>query len=285
MPGPERSSGRVLVVEDSAVEGASIVQLLAKEHVEAHHVVSAEAAASVLESEQFACMILDLGLPDMDGLGLLEALRKRPEITAPPVVVHTGRALTKRETRELEAYAESIVLKGGPSGERLLDEIRLFVRHLKERVSTPSASEPQELRGADVSLLGLRIMLAEDDMRTVYALSALLRGKGADVLVADSGREALDLLARNPDVNGVLMDIMMPGMDGYEAMRRLRQDARFSKLPVIVITARAMKGERERCIEAGATEYLIKPVDSEQLLTTLASLLRPTGSNGSGRVG
>jgi len=122
--------------------------------------------------------------------------------------------------------------------------------------------------------------LAEDDMRTVYALSALLRGKGADILVAETGREALDLLALHPDVHGVLMDVMMPEMDGYEAMRRLRHDARFAKLPVIALTARAMKGERERCVEAGASDYLAKPVDSQRLLATLQTWLRPNGSHG-----
>jgi CheY-like chemotaxis protein len=131
------------------------------------------------------------------------------------------------------------------------------------------------LRSADISLARVKVLLAEDDIRTVYALSALLAGKGAEVLVAETGREALDLLSKNPDVNAVLMDIMMPEMDGYEAMRRLRKEPRFEALPVIALTAKAMKGERERCLEAGASDYLTKPVDSERLLSTLRDWLEP----------
>jgi CheY-like chemotaxis protein len=273
----------VLVVEDDASSGQSVLEILAKEKLEGRHVVSASAALKALEEENFGCVILDLGLPDMDGLGLLETLRSRTQSGMPRVVVHTGRALTKKETRQLEAYAEAVILKDGDSVERLLEEIRLFVRHLKENL--PDDSEPVSVgrRAAEISLEGVKILLAEDDMRTVYALCALLRGKGADVVVAENGREALELLASTPDVKGVLMDIMMPEMDGYEAMRRLRQDARFAGLPVIALTARAMKGERERCLEAGANEYLTKPVDGERLLLAMQSWRPQNGSNGAGR--
>ncbi|HEV8247107.1 MAG TPA: response regulator, partial [Polyangiaceae bacterium] len=277
----QRSSGatkRILVVEDSAAQGESILLLLKKENLEAEHVGSAGAALSALENKRFGCMILDLGLPDMDGLGLLEVLRTRPDIEAPHVVVHTGRALTKKEMHLLEAYAEAVIVKDGSSAERLLEEIRLFVRHLKETLP-PSPSSRPEPRPFEVSLKGSKILVAEDDMRTVYALSALLRGKGADVLTADTGREALDMLAKHPDVDCVLMDVMMPEMDGYEAMRSLRKDVRFSQLPVIALTAKAMKGERERCLEAGASDYLSKPVDSQQLLATVRTWLKPEMSD------
>jgi CheY-like chemotaxis protein len=222
-------------------------------------------------------VILDLGLPDMDGLAVLEALRKHPGGNTPRVVVHTGRALTKKETQELETYAEAVIMKDGRSAERLLDEMRLFVRHLHEKLPRAAQLKVEETVNhhhqpvGDVSLNGVRILLAEDDMRTVYAISALLRGKGAEVLVADNGREAVDLLQANPGVHAVLMDVMMPEMDGYDAMRLIRKEARFAKLPVIALTAKAMKGERERCIEAGASEYLTKPVDIKQLLATVYS--------------
>ncbi len=216
----------------------------------------------------------------MDGLQLLEALRGRAKAKMPRVIVHTGRALTKRETRQLEAYAESVILKDGSSGERLLEEIRLFVRHVKESLPAERSSHPSAQPVTEISLQGVKLLLAEDDMRTVYALSALLRGKGADILVAETGREALDVLAIHPDIQGVLMDVMMPEMDGYEAMRRLRGDSRFVTLPVIALTAKAMKGERERCIEAGASDYLTKPVDSQRLLLTLQTWLHPNGSHG-----
>jgi CheY-like chemotaxis protein len=237
------------------------------------HVQSAEAALERLATQDFGCVILDLGLPDMDGLGLLKALRARPEIQAPRVVIHTGRSLSKQETRELEAYAEAIVLKDDRSAERLLEEVRLFVRHVSTKTA-PSIEEAAPSR-PDGFLRGVKLLLAEDDMRTIYSLSALLRGKGAEVVTAETGAEALTVLSQHRDIRGVLMDIMMPEMDGYEAMRQLRKDPRFARLPVIALTAKAMKGERERCIEAGASDYLPKPIDGEKLLATLQRWLNP----------
>ncbi len=273
-PAAHHSARRILVVEDSAVEGDSLCELLARESFEARRVGSARAALDALEKGRFDCMILDLGLPDMDGLAVLETLRARGAVDAPRVIVHTGRALNKRETQQLEAYAEAVVLKEGDSGARLLEEIRLFVSHVKDGLSPKARSQiPPASTPVDVSLAGKKLLLAEDDMRTVYALSALLTSKGAEVLLADTGREALELLSANPDVNAVLMDIMMPEMDGYEATRKLRQNPRFRDLPVIALTAKAMKGERERCLEAGASDYLTKPVDTDKLLRTLQTWL------------
>jgi CheY-like chemotaxis protein len=186
------------------------------------------------------------------------------------VVVHTGRSLTKRETRQLEAYAEAVILKDEHSADRLIEEVRLFVRHLKPKVPASAAVvSPARDIALDFTFTHQKILLAEDDMRTVYALSALMRAKGAEVLIAENGNEALETLHEHPDVHAVLIDIMMPVMDGYEAMRRLRQDVRFAELPVIALTAKAMQGERERCIEAGASDYLTKPVAADLLLSTL----------------
>jgi len=196
------------------------------------------------------------------------------------VVVHTGRALTKDETRRLEEYAEAVVLKEGRSTERLLEEIRMFIQHVKARLPQSRTFEPPRVPVADVHLDKRRILLVDDDMRTVYALSALLRAKGAEVLTADTGRAALEVLGEHPDTEGVLMDVMMPEMDGYEAMRRIRQDARFERLPVIALTAKAMKGEREKCIEAGASDYLTKPIDADQLLTMLQAWLAESQPDG-----
>jgi CheY-like chemotaxis protein len=273
-PVAQNSSRRILVVEDSVLEGDSLCELLSRENFEAKRVGSAQAALDALEKSRFDCMILDLGLPDMDGLAVLETLRARGAVDAPRVIVHTGRALNKRETQQLEAYAEAVVLKEGNSAARLLEEIRLFVSHVKQGLSPRSRSQiPPAPAPVDISLNGTKLLIAEDDMRTVYALSALLTSKGAQVLLADTGREALELLAENPDVDAVLMDIMMPEMDGYEATRKLRQDPRFRTLPVIALTAKAMKGERDRCLEAGASDYLTKPVDTDKLLQTLRTWL------------
>jgi len=278
-PGSHGATRRVLVVEDNVPEGESLCERLRQEQFEALRVGSAQAALDVLEKTSFGCMILDLGLPDMDGLAVLETLRARGQANSPRVIVHTGRALNKRETKQLEAYAEAVVLKEGDSAGRLMEEIRLFVSHVKDSLSPRARSQmPPPPALADLSLPGVTLLLAEDDMRTVYALTALLSSKGATVLVADTGREALELLAQNPRVDAVLMDIMMPEMDGYEATRRLREDPRFQALPVIALTAKAMKGERERCLEAGASDYLTKPIDSDKLLQTVQAWL-PGGAN------
>ncbi len=260
---------RVLVVEDNVDEGEALVELLRRDGLDSVHVTSAAAAFGALGTEQFGCVILDLGLPDMDGLAVVESLRERNQ-HAPPILVHTARALTRTETRELEAYAKAVVLKDGESAKRLMDEVRLFLGHVAgERVDAKRVVSQL----SDVSLEGARILVAEDDMRTAYALSALLQGKGAEVLIAETGREAIDRLRADPSIACVLMDIMMPEMDGYEAMRRIRSDKRFAGLPVIALTAKAMKGERERCIECGASDYLTKPVDGALLLSTLRAWL------------
>lgn len=266
---PKRS---VLIVEDDADYGASLVQLLDRNGFSARHVQTGASALEALASGKFCGVVLDLGLPDMDGLAFLRTLRERPQLGAPSVVIHTGRALSKAETRELSAYAEAVVLKDGGSAERLLEEARLFVRHVTHRARLAARqSEPPK---ADVSLRGVKLLLAEDDMRTVYSLSALLRGKGAEVLTAETGAEALQALNEHPDVRCVLMDVMMPEMDGYEAMRRLRQRRELAQLPVIALTAKAMAGERERCLEAGANDYLPKPIDGEKLLNALQQAMR-----------
>jgi len=272
---------RILIVEDSALEAESLCELLRSEQFDAVRVGSARAALEALDKGSFGCMILDLGLPDMDGLAVLETLRERNSSDAPRVIVHTGRALDKREMLQLEAYAEAVVLKEGDSAARLLEEIRLFVSHVKDTLSPRVRSQiPPAPSSVDISLSATKLLIAEDDMRTVYALSALLTSKGATVIVADTGHEALEMLDKNPDVRAVLMDIMMPEMDGYEATRRLRRDPRFRTLPVLALTAKAMKGERERCLEAGASDYLTKPIDSDRLLETLAKWL-PGGAHAS----
>jgi CheY-like chemotaxis protein len=280
---PGGGPGRILVVEDDPDQRQSLVELLQSQEFDVCHADNARAAIQVVRSELIGCMILDLGLPDIDGLGLLREMRDDAQINAPRVLVHTGRMLSKAETRELEAYAEAVILKDERSLDRLLDEVRLFVHQVNTTPLPPKRPSQRPRSVPDQSLRGTKILLAEDDMRTVYALSAVLRGRGAMVVVADTGREALEALAHHPDVGCVLMDIMMPEMDGYEAMRRLRKDPRFAELPVIALTARAMKGERERCLEAGASDYLAKPVDGEQLVSVVSSWFKTReAASGSG---
>jgi signal transduction histidine kinase/DNA-binding response OmpR family regulator len=262
---------RVLIIEDDARLSDSLLSLLREDGFEARRATSAAEALAILANERFQCLVLDLGLPDMDGLDLLQRLvEQRAEM--PAVVVYTGRALSKAELARIHAYTASVVLKEGPAVERLMDELRLFARRLKDgrpaRLSaSPSPSPPA------LALGGRKILIADDDMRAVYAMSALLRAKGVEPLIADTGKVALELLSAHPEIEAVLMDIMMPEMDGYEAMRRIRQDPRFARLPVIALTAKAMKIDQQKCLEAGATGYVAKPVDAELLFSMLQSTL------------
>jgi signal transduction histidine kinase/DNA-binding response OmpR family regulator len=264
---------RVLIIEDDARLSDSLLSLLREDGFEARRATSAAEALAILANERFQCLVLDLGLPDMDGLDLLQRLvEQRAEM--PAVVVYTGRALSKAELARIHAYTASVVLKEGPAVERLMDELRLFARRLKDgRQARLSASPSPSPSPPALALGGRKILIADDDMRAVYAMSALLRAKGVEPLIADTGKVALELLSAHPEIEAVLMDIMMPEMDGYEAMRRIRQDPRFARLPVIALTAKAMKIDQQKCLEAGATGYVAKPVDAELLFSMLQSTL------------
>jgi CheY-like chemotaxis protein len=196
------------------------------------------------------------------------------------VIVYTARSLTKEETRRLYHYTEAVVLKDGQSERRLVEELRLFAGHVKA-AQVPDSSAVLPANASNVSLAGMKLLVADDDMRTAYSLAALLRSRGAEVLLAENGVEALALLAQHGDLAAVLMDIMMPTMDGYEAMRRLREDRRNEQLPVIALTAKAMQGERDRCLGAGASDYLAKPVDGDQLLLMLQKHIAMRAVDGS----
>ncbi|HKP61270.1 MAG TPA: response regulator [Polyangiales bacterium] len=268
---PRKSAARVLIVEDDSLQADSLARRLEGEEFEVEHVTRASDALAALQKKRFHCLVLDLGLPDMDGLDLLHTLPDRCGNEMPSIVVHTARALTKAEAQRLEAYTDAVVLKDGQGADRLLDEVRLFARRIREG----APSKPRFHGEALLRLDGVKLLLVDDDMRTVYALSALLRAKGADVWVADTGRSALVELDAHPNVEIVLMDIMMPEMDGYEAMRHIRKDPRFRLLPIVALTAKAMQGDREKCLEAGATDYLPKPIDPERLVALLHERLRP----------
>ncbi|HEU4579239.1 MAG TPA: response regulator [Polyangiaceae bacterium] len=271
-PRAPRQVQRVLVVEPDTEQGHSLVRELSAEKLQVRHVADGQGALAALQKERFACMILDLSLRDMDGLEFLQSIRERCAGDAPSIIIYTARPLSKEEARHLDAYAEAVVLKEGSSSERLLDEVRLFVRRLKGGLAPKRSGDARGLPG-NVQLTGKRVLVVDDDMRTVYALSATLRAKGADVVVADTGKAALGVLGRERQVHAVLMDIMMPEMDGYETVRRIRQDLQLTELPVIALTAKAMKGDRDRCLEAGASDYLPKPIDPERLIALLHTRL------------
>jgi CheY-like chemotaxis protein len=232
----------------------------------------AEALAAITE-EPYDCVVLDLRLPDMSGFEVLERLREMSRFIDLPIVVFTGKELSPDEDARLHVLARSVVIKGVESPERLLDETSLFLH----RVIADLPHEKQEmldrLHRSDELLAGKKVLVVDDDVRNIFALSSILERRGMVVLTAETGKEAIATLDSTPDISIVLMDIMMPEMDGYETTRVIRQNPSFQRLPIIALTAKAMKGDREKTLEAGASDYLAKPVNTEQLLSTLRTWL------------
>jgi len=261
---------RVLLVEDDERQRDSVVALIADADVQISAVGSGEEALALLHSEIFDCMIIDLKLPDMQGNELLQRMSQEELFSFPPVIVYTGRNLTRDEEAELLKYSRSIIIKGARSPERLLDEVTLFLHKVESQLSTERQHMLKTVRGRDRVFEGRTILLVDDDVRNVFALTSALEQRGANVVVGRNGFEAISKLDEVPGIDLVLMDVMMPGMDGLEATRRIRADGRFDRLPIIAITAKAMKDDQEQCLAAGANDYLAKPID----LARLYSLLR-----------
>ncbi|QJD90747.1 response regulator [Duganella dendranthematis] len=261
---------RVLLVEDDDRQRDSVVQLISDDDVEIVAVGSGEEALALLRTTIYDCMIIDLKLPDMQGNELLQRMAGESLAAFPPVIVYTGRNLSRAEEADLHKYSRSIIIKGARSPERLLDEVTLFLHKVEADLSSERQRMLKTVRSRDRVFEGRRILLVDDDVRNIFALTSALEQKGALVEVGRNGFEALEKLDTVPDIDLVLMDVMMPGMDGLEATRRLRDDPRFARLPVIAITAKAMKDDQEQCLAAGASDYLAKPID----LSRLYSLLR-----------
>jgi len=260
----------ILLVEDDERQRESMVQLIEDEDIAITAVASGAEALEQLRETIFDTMIMDLKLPDMQGSDLLQKMSQQEIASFPPVIVYTGRSMTRAEEAELQKYSRSIIIKGARSPERLLDEVTLFLHKVESQLSTERQSMLKAVRSRDRVFEGRRILLVDDDVRNIFALTSAIEQKGALVEIARNGHEALEKLDTVPDIDLVLMDIMMPGMDGLEATRRLRADERFARLPVIAITAKAMKDDQEQCLAAGANDYLAKPID----LSRLYSLLR-----------
>ncbi len=260
---------RLLVVEDNPAEQLSIRELLGHDDIDISVVTTGnEALASVSESS-FDCVVLDLRLPDMSGFEVLERLRDTPALNDLPVVVFTGKELSPDEDARLHTLARSVVVKGVESPERLLDETALFLHRVVGNLPPEKQKLLDRLHRSDDALVGKKVLVVDDDVRNIFALSSVLERRGMTVLTAGTGREAITTLEKTPEVAIVLMDIMMPEMDGYETMQVIRQNPSFRRLPIIALTAKAMKGDREKCLEAGASEYLAKPVNTDQLLSAL----------------
>jgi CheY-like chemotaxis protein len=260
---------RVLIVEDDARQRESIVELISDPDVSITAVDSGGAALEQLNTIIFDCMIVDLKLPDMNGGELLKRMGETETASFPPVIVYTGRSLTPGEEVDLLRYSQSIIIKGARSPERLLDEVTLFLHKVESDLSKERRAMIIASRARDRELDGRSVLLVDDDIRNVFSLSSALERQGMRVEIARNGFEALEALERSPHIEVVLMDVMMPGMDGLEATRRIRSDARFRKLPVIAITAKAMKDDQEQCLAAGASDYLAKPIDLDRLYSLL----------------
>ena len=260
---------RVLVVEDDARQRDSIVHLIGDEDIEIAAVERGEQALDLLRQTVFDCMVIDLKLPDMDGSELLERMTCEDICSFPPVIVYTGRNLTRQEEAELYKYSRSIIIKGARSPERLLDEVTLFLHTVESQLSAERQTMLKTARNRDKVLEGRKVLLVDDDVRNIFALTSALEQRGLLVEVGRNGFEALAKLDQVDDIDLVLMDIMMPGMDGLEATRRLRANPAFAKLPVIAITAKAMKDDQEQCRRAGINDYLAKPVELERLFSLL----------------
>jgi CheY-like chemotaxis protein/signal transduction histidine kinase len=260
---------RVLVVEDDRNTQTAIQSLLRNKQVEILNASSGAAALAQLQAARFDCIILDLKLPDMTGFEWLEAVEKKGGPETPPIIVYTAKQLTEEENRALNRYTGSIVIKGASSSERLLDEVTLFLHSLEATLSQDQQAMIRMQHDPDQALRDRTVLLVDDDLRNIFALSKLLKKRGMNVVIADNGQMALEKLREEKAIELVIMDIMMPIMDGYQAMREIRASGSWRRLPIIALTARAMPEEQERCIEAGANDYLVKPVDIERLLTLL----------------
>lgn len=258
----------VLVVEDDANGQQAIIQVIDNPHIQIECVATAANAKEHIIQQNYDCIILDLNLPDRSGFELLQSL-KDEKINLPPIVIYTGRELTEEEHNSLRRYSASIIVKGADSPERLLDELSLFLHSVEADLPEEQKKTIQLMHNSNKTLMDKRILIVDDDMRNVFALSSVLEERGLDILIASNGKVALEKLKDEKDINLILMDIMMPVMDGYEAMRQIRSDSKYKNLPIVALTAKAMPEDKEKCLEAGANDYITKPVDTDQLVSMM----------------
>lgn len=259
----------VLVVEDDPAQQTGIIELVGDDNVIVKAVSSGAEALRELEERHYDCMVLDLGLPDVSGFSLLNDIRRSEKLRELPIIIYTGRDLDKKDEIQLKKYAETIIIKDAKSPERLLDETTLFLHRVVADLPEAKRNMLRKLHSVETIFEGKSILIVDDDIRNVFALSSALEGYKMNIHFADNGREALEMLQRHPETQLVLMDMMMPEMDGYEAMRHIRSMPEFERLPMIAITAKAMKEDRDKCIEAGASDYIAKPVNINQLLSLM----------------
>jgi CheY-like chemotaxis protein len=263
----DRPVKNLLLVEDDEIQSSSIRELIGNGDVKTTVVGTGKDALQALEGDKFDCMVLDLGLPDMTGLELIEQIKQQAKSKSLPIIIYTARDLLKEEEHRLKSLAESILIKDVRSPERLLDETAL---HLHRNAAKLPERQRRMLENLHQGVLeGKRVLLVDDDIRNIFAMTSVLERFKMNVISAENGKDAIEALLENKEIDIVLMDIMLPTMDGYETIRAIRAIAGFADLPIIAVTAKAMKGDREKCIDAGASDYLSKPVDTEHLRSVL----------------
>jgi hypothetical protein len=265
----DRKVKNLLVVEDNDVERNSIVELIGNGDVDTTAVATGQDALAALKLTSFDCIVLDLGLSDMTGFELLDRMRASAALSQIPVIVYTGRELTKKQETELRRVAETIIIKDVKSLDRLLDETALFLHRVEGNLPEPKRRILERLHTTDPALAGRKVLVVDDDIRNIFALTSILEQYEMEVLYAENGKDGIEMLKNTPGIDVVLMDVMMPEMDGYQAMREIRRLRKFRLMPIIALTAKAMLGDREKCIEAGASDYITKPVDTDQLVSLL----------------
>ncbi|MGD8782475.1 MAG: response regulator [Ignavibacteria bacterium] len=260
---------KLLVVEDDKTQNKAIKELIGNGDTKSYSAFSGEEAYKMLQKENFDCIIIDLGLPDVSGFELLEKIKANKKLVDIPIIVYTGRDLTKDEAAKLNKLANTVVLKTAESHERLLDETILFLHRVESKLPAEKQKILRKLHKTDEVLKNKKVLIVDDDMRNIYSITNVLEEEGLTCISAENGRESLMVLNDNPDTDIVLMDIMMPEMDGYEATSEIKKISKFSRLPIIALTAKAMKGDREKCLEVGMSDYIAKPVNLEQLLSLM----------------
>jgi CheY-like chemotaxis protein len=259
----------LLLVEDDRLQREHLIELIGNGDVHTTAVATGQEALQASRAEGFDCVVVDLGLPDMDGLEVIEQLRRESVRRDGPIVVYTARDLVQPDEERLHRLAQSVITKDPTAHERLFDATALYLHRAAVRMSEPKRRMLERLHDRDRQLAGKKILIVDDDIRNIYAMTSMLERHRMVVVPAENGREAIAALHGTPGIDVVLMDIMMPEMDGYETMQAIRQIEQYQDLPIIALTAKAMKGDREKCIAAGASDYLAKPVDTEQLRTVL----------------
>jgi len=260
---------KLLIVEDNEMQNIAIRELIGNGDVKCYSAHSGSDAYEMILNENFDCMIVDLGLPDMTGFDLMQKIKDNNDLRKLPIIVYTGKDLSKEERNRLNNLAHTVILKTVDSNERLLDETTLFLHRVESHLPKEKQHIIRKLHKTDEVLRNKKVLIVDDDIRNIYALTNAFEENGLICLTAENGKIAMQMLAGQQGIDLVLMDVMMPEMDGYEATKEIRKISKFSKLPVIALTAKAMKGDREKCLDAGMSDYITKPVNIEQLLSLM----------------